>query len=334
MVYRLDQLHADGPGPLALGDRWPAERARIRTALDDLLGALPARGPVSYATEDVRQLDDHDQHRIRIGTADGGSVPALLLVPHRIESPRSAMVALHPTNPDGKASVATAEGKDNRRYGLELVQRGHVVLAPDTITAGDRLVGDDKPFHTQRHDQLHPELSAMGQMLSDHLHCLDLLVSLPQVDPTRIGVIGHSLGGYNAFLLGGADERIAVTVSSCGFATFAGDTKPHRWGQRDWFSHFPALSPMIDHGEVPFEWHEVAALVAPRPFLNWMGAGDQIFGNWQPSVQGMMHVGELYASLGAADRFESWLGHGGHDFPALVREAAYTFCERVLDGAE
>ena len=38
-----------------------------------------------------------------------------------------------------------------------------------------------------------------------------------EVDPERIGVIGHSLGGHNAMFLGVFDQRLKVIVSSCGW---------------------------------------------------------------------------------------------------------------------
>lgn len=332
MTYSLARLHADGPPPLPGGRAWPAARARVRRVFADLLGELPARGPVAFRTTSVTDCGDHDRHRLLIDTVDSDVVPALLLVPHGLDAPASAVLALHPTHADGKASVATASGAENRRYGLELVGRGHVVLAPDTITAGERMGGGDEPFHTARHDRERPELSALGKMLSDHLHCLDVLAALPQVDAGRIGAIGHSLGGYNAFVLAGADERIAATVTSCGFAPFAGDTEPHRWGRRAWFSHLPALSDLVDAGVVPFEWHEVVALVAPRALWSWMGAADPVMGDWRAAVRALGHVGDLYASLGAGERFASWLGHSGHDFPPLARAAAYAFLAQHLDG--
>src|SRR5260221_2395852 len=46
---------------------------------------------------------------------------------------------------------------------------------------------------------------------------VDLLQSRPEVDPARIGAIGHSLGGHNAMFVGLFDERIMVIVSSCGW---------------------------------------------------------------------------------------------------------------------
>ena len=45
-----------------------------------------------------------------------------------------------------------------------------------------------------------------------------MLESLSYVDNKRIGAIGHSLGGQEALWLAWYDDRIKVTVSSCGFS--------------------------------------------------------------------------------------------------------------------
>jgi dienelactone hydrolase len=330
MTYRLSDLHRDGPPPLPEAAGWPARRAEIEAVWRSVTGPLVDPAPVSYEVLETVEHATHTSRRIRYATGDGDGVPALLLTPHAAGVASPAVLALHPTSPNGKDDIATRDGRENRRYGLELAERGYVVLAPDTITAGDRIEPGEKPFHTARRDAAHPELSAVGKMVSDHRQGVELLCSLPEVDPARIGVIGHSLGGYNAFFLAGADLRIAATVSSCGFATFAGDSQTHRWGRRDWFSHLPALSPMIEADHVPFEMHEIAALVAPRPFFNWMAAGDHIFPHWRPAVAAMEQVAQLYQGLGHEGDFMSLLGTGDHDFPAPVRAAAYAFFDQHL----
>ena len=53
-----------------------------------------------------------------------------------------------------------------------------------------------------------------------------LLVAPPHprvtvVDPERIGVIGHSLGGHNSLFVATFDERLKAVVTSSGFNSFA-----------------------------------------------------------------------------------------------------------------
>src|SRR4029078_372558 len=96
-------------------------------------------------------------------------------------------------------------------YGAELAARGYVVLAPDYPNYGESKV----------------DVYALGyesgrmKAICNHSRAVDLLQSMPEVDPDRIGVIGHSLGGHNALFLAAFDPRARVVVPSCGFTSFA-----------------------------------------------------------------------------------------------------------------
>lgn len=327
-MYDLTELHRDGPFPLPVDD-WPRARDEILRRWTDVLGPLPDVMEPTHEVLEVVSLDDHQRISIQYPTSDGDMVPALLLVPTG-EPSGAGVLALHPTVQSGKRDVATADGREGRRYGLDLVRRGHVVLAPDTITAGDRVAPGAQPYHTADFVAARPELSPIGKIIADHRQALSVLAALPTVDPERIGAIGHSLGGYNAWFLASVDERIAAVASSCGYATFSGDPVLHRWGARNWFSHFPQLSPQLDSGSVPFEFHEVVALLAPRPMFSWLVTADQYFPNWVESTRGLDQVYDLYAHLGCQENFVTWLGHGRHDLPAHVAETAYRFLEHHL----
>jgi hypothetical protein len=298
------------------------------------LGELPERTAPSYEVITTTVLADHTRLHIRYQSANTDEVTALLLIPNeeklnaQPDRRLPAIMALHPTSPSGKEDIATPEGRENRRYGLELVRRGYVVLAPDTITAGERIT--TQAYQTAHFYERNPAWTAVGKMLVDHLYGVDLLCSLAQVDASRIGAIGHSLGGYNSFFLAGLDSRIGAYVSSCGFCTFMGDPTPDRWGQRDWFSHIPRLSEDLNKGEVPFEFHEISALAAPIPAFYYSGQQDSIFPNWRSISEGMEDLYRLYQFHGAESSFRYVLTNGSHDFPSDVRDMAYQFLDRHL----
>lgn len=338
MGYVLEQLNRDGVPKLLAGiaDRaeWEAKRESIRRRWLEWIGGLPPTVPVRYDVLSEEEEERHTRFHLRYDTVYGDSVTAYLLVPKRkagsADEKLPAIMALHQTANEGKAEIAKPSGKHNRRYGLELADRGYVVLAPDAITAGERIYEGAGPFRNAPFYERHPDWTAVGKMLADHRQGVDLLVSLEQVDAGRIGAIGHSLGGYNALFLAGADERIAAVVSSCGFATFTGDPNPNRWGRRDWFSHIPAVTDELARGNVPFEWHEIAALAAPTPLFNWSGQADAIFPHWEPIAAAMRDLHGLYAWLGVPERMLSLDGTSPHDFPEPVRAAAYAFLDAWL----
>lgn len=128
------------------------------------------------------------------------------------------------------------------------------MLAPDYPSFGDY------PF------DIHKSKFASGTMLGvfNHIRGVDLLAAREEVDPQRIGAIGHSLGGHNAMFLGAFDPRVKVVVSSCGWTPFH-----HYYGGKldGWAQdrYMPRIRDRygLDPNRVPFDMTEVAAAIAP-----------------------------------------------------------------------
>lgn len=354
-MYSLSSLAAKGIPPLLekVGSRddWDRKRESILRTWLDCIGGLPQLVDARMTFDSWTAKMDHYLIRIRYSSVYDDWVPANLLVPKlggvhltndeelqellysgRGISGKSlpAVLALHPTSEAGKDDISLSTGRENRQYGLELVKRGYVVLAPDAITAGERILADDKPFHTASFYQKHPEWSAVGKMIIDHKQGISLLETFKLVNPARIGVIGHSLGGYNAYFLAGIDKRIKAVVCSCGFSPLADDPETHRWGKREWFSHIPRLSDYINEGKTPFEFNEIAALAFPTPVFFWMGQNDRIFPHWKPAAEGLADLHSLYEWFGEDEKYTSLIGKAGHDFPPEIRMLAYSFLDRWL----
>lgn len=71
----------------------------------------------------------------------------------------------------------------------------------------------------------YPQWSGMGKLMADTRLLIDVLEEDPRVDPGKLGIAGHSLGGKMAFYTGCFDPRIKVILSSdFGF----------RWEQSNW----------------------------------------------------------------------------------------------------
>ncbi|GGF98163.1 alpha/beta hydrolase family protein [Paenibacillus aceti] len=337
MGYRLSALSKEGFPNLLDGvnhmNDWAKKRENIAQTWQRWIGWMPESVPTDYTIYSEQPQSDHIRIHLSYKTGFGDHVYAYLLIPGKERNPRDpypAMLALHPTDAKGKADVATEEGRENRRYALELVSRGYVVLAPDTITAGERIYEGAEAFQTAPFYREFPHSTVIGKMIHDHQQGIELLLTLPYVDPARIGAIGHSLGAYNAYFLAAVDPRIRAVISSCGLCPFTDDPTPERWGQRDWFSHMPKLTEAILADEVPFEFHEIMALMAPRPLFNWFTQNDPIFPNWQAAALASSNLDALYRWLGHDSSYISLLGNGGHDFPPGIREESYEFVDRWL----
>ena len=236
------------------------------------------------------------------------------------------ILCLHPTNVELGAKVAVGlGGAANRAYAMELAQRGFVTLAPNYPTMGGYA----------------PDLEALGyqsgtmKAIYDNVCGINVLESLPFVQRGKFGAIGHSLGGHNALFTAAFEPRIAVVVSSCGFDSFrdyySGDPKvwePGRgWTQSRYMPRLAAYAGRLN--EIPFDFDEIIALLAPRVVFVNAPLGDTNF-QWR-SVDRMTGAARpLFQKHGVEDHLEVVHPDCGHDFPDAIRERAYQLFEKHL----
>ncbi len=345
LVVRDDSgANPDGPArPVKTPLDWGLRRAHILAGVERAMGELP--GPEKRVPLEVKVLkEEGTEHYLRqtitFAAEPGDRVPAYLLIPHahvgeslrdsqsrlgetrpREERPRAAMLCLHQTTRIGKGEPAGLGGLKNLHYAHELAQRGYVCLAPDYPSFGDYDFNFTAPGRLP---------SGSMKAIWNNLRAVDLLESLPQVDGERIGCIGHSLGGHNAIFTAVFDQRIKAMVSSCGFTAFHHYYKGNLAG---WTSdrYMPRIRTAYgnDPNKVPFDFYELVAALAPRPFFINAPVSD---GNFE--VGGVKKVvaaaQEVYALRGAKEALRAVYPEVGHDFPDDVRREAYGFLDRAL----
>ncbi len=154
-----------------------------------------------------------------------------------------------------------------------------------------------------------------------------MLVSLPEVDPARLGVIGHSLGGHNALFTAAFEPRLKVIVSSCGFTSFLKDDMPSWTGP----VYMPRIAKVYgnDARKMPFDFTEVVAALAPRPFLACAASKDDDFA--VAGVRDVMAAARpIYELHKAAERLQAYYPEAPHSFPEDARRRAYEFLDRQL----
>lgn len=157
------------------------------------------------------------------------------------------------------------------------------------------------------------------------------------MDIERIGSIGHSLGGYNTLFLALFDPRVKVMVSSAGYNAFAdyaaskysgGDLK--NWGID---KHMRRIRTVYgnDPQQVPFDFPELLAALAPRPVFTSAPLSDDYFDH--PGVLRCQAAARpVYELFGHASELELQSPEARHDVPDAQRQAAYAFLDRHLRG--
>jgi predicted dienelactone hydrolase len=203
-------------------------------------------------------------------------------------------------------------------YAIELARRGYVTLAPDYPSLGE---------HAYKFDPQHGYASGTMKAIWDNIRSVDVLAARPEVDPQRIGCIGHSLGGHSALFTAAFEPRIKVIISSCGFSRFHKDDVPSWTGPR----YMPRIASRYgnDADRVPFDFTEIVASLAPRPFLACAAVRDRDFdvNGVRDVITSARTIYRLHAKL---DNLQAVYPDSPHDFPDHTRRQAYEFLDHHL----
>ncbi len=193
-----------------------------------------------------------------------------------------------------------------------LARLGCVVFHYDMVG-----VADSKPVpHGAGFSDAEAELwlqSALGLQTWNSIRALDFITSLPDVDPTRIGVTGASGGGTQTFILCAVDPRPAVAFPAVmvGTAMQGG-----------------CVCENADDLRTGVNNVAIAALFAPKP-LAMSGAHDWTIGI---EKKGLPELKQIYGFYGQADNVHAkCFPQFGHNYNCVSRELMYNWFNAHLN---
>ena len=205
-------------------------------------GATATRDPFAYA---LRPLAVHDRvalsskglvvHTLSFAGADGARVNAFLIAP-RSAGRHAAVLFLHGSGGTRQDLLVPA---------AELAMRGAVTM---TISQ----VNDAATFR---------------RLVVNARRALDLLVARTDVDPTRLGVVGYSLGAQTAAILAGDEPRLKAV----GIVAGRGSRAPLYWIARTHAQlYFQAgtLDQVVPHAQLVALMHAAPG----HPRISWYPA--------------------------------------------------------------
>lgn len=258
---------------------------------------------------------------------------AYLGIPLGIEAPTAAVVALHGTTAQGTQQTAGLDGNPDKAFLDHLCRRGYVVIAPEHFVSGER-IPPEGPYETARFYRKHPEWTAVGKFTMEHSIAIDVLETRPEVDPQRIGAMGHSLGGHGTWLLAAYDERIRASVCNCGGSFWRHNPQVEAWARDRWYVYLKPMRPLLLQGELPpIDVHEIIALIAPRAFLDVSGWNDGVPLTQRQRVLMLMKVADVYELVGQPENFAFFVHGRGHSVAHESRELIYGFLDAHLKPA-
>jgi dienelactone hydrolase len=293
-----------------------APPAATRASLRSVLSAHPVSRawrdhvPPEPAAIDVVTFDDFDVSIVHLELLPETFVPAVLYRPTTTTGPAPAVLALN-------GHSDTVSKLDVQRRAIHLVKRGFAVLQLEWYGQGQL----DVPGQSHAHLSLH-ELCGVpshAAFVWSAIHAVDVLERLPGIDPTRLGAVGLSGGGFQTLWLAALDERIQWANVVAGVAAY-----------RDRAELFSALG---DQEQAPTDLYldvdyiDLVGLVAPRPLLLTYNSDDKWFPA-EPCLNTLVDgAAPRYADLGATGRLHAFVSHnpGSHVMRTEAFEALFRF---------
>lgn len=238
---------------------------------------LAAPVPVAFERGDVHTFEGYTRERIEYRGLEGDTIPAFLFTP-TVQRVQGGIVVFHQHNGEfhfGKSEVAGDVGSPFQAFGPALARRGLAVLAPDALTFEDRR---GKVHGLEPHDydwlQHYSAMSyrlldgdtLMRKCVDDAQRALSVLIDAAGLDERRVGIAGHSYGGYTALYHAAVDPRCRFACISGAVCSF--ETRRREETGITLFEAVPRLAQLIDT-------HDVLAAIGPRPTLVVSGTEDK-----------------------------------------------------------
>lgn len=239
----------------------------------------------------------------------------ILLVPKGIGPHEKRPVVVCQHGLEGRPQdVVEGDHRAYHDFAAKLAERGFVTFAPQNLyILRDR-------FRTLQRKAYPLKKTLFSLMVPQHQQIVDWLATLPYVDSKRIGFYGLSYGGKSAMRIPSLVEGYCLSICSADFNEWvwknASTRSPYSYV---WTGEYEIFE--FDLGST-FNYAEMAALIAPRPFMVERGHFDGVAPDETVAYE-FAKVRHLYnAQLGIGDRCEiEWFagphtinGQGTFDF--------------------
>jgi dienelactone hydrolase len=293
---------------------------------EEVIGKLPAPTmPMNPRTRLVYEEPKWKGYEVVLDLYDGVFCYGILLVPNDIKPGERRPVVVCQHGLEGKPTdVVNPKVKTHyyNSFGAQLADLGFVVFAPQ-----NPYIGHDAFRVLQR--KANPlGLGIYSFIVRQHERILDWLVTLPFVDPARIAYYGLSYGGKVAMRIPAILGRYCAVICSGDFNEWIWKNINLVWGNSYMFSGEYEMYEW-DLGST-FNYAEMAALIAPRPFMVERGHDDGVgLDEWV--AHEYAKVGRLYARLGIPQETEIEFFSGAHEIHGV---GTFAFLRRHLSWPE
>jgi dienelactone hydrolase len=310
---------------------WGQDEGKVWNELNYVWGDKPQVVSLTPQLLDEVHLQGYTRYKMQITVENSGIsqwdlMPFYLLTPDNPRaSPCPTIIVFHQHNGRfeyGKMEPCGIAGDPRLAVGVDLVQRGYIVACPDALCFGERQVYLGDKYAGLLMLMLNRTLNF--KYIWDTSRLIDYLVTRSDVNASRIGIIGHSLGGQMAVWCAVYDSRIKVALSNCGIGKIQGNNSILEEGSyQNYAFYMPAMV------KLKLRMEEIVGLIGNRSLF--LSAGTEDYGL---PISGVAEIHnwlqEKYTYYSHQSNLVTLRFVGGHMIPTDVKLAMYNFLDQEI----
>jgi dienelactone hydrolase len=289
---------------------------------EEVLGKLPApTEPMNPRSRPIYDEPKWKGYEVMLDLYPDVFAYGILLVPKDLKPGEKRPVVVCQHGLEGRPTDVCNPKERTKYYnsfGAQLADRGYVVFAPQ-----NPYIGQDKFRVLQR--KANPlGLSLFSFIIRQHERILDWLATLPYVDADKMAFYGLSYGGKTAMRVPAVLPRYCLSICSGDF---------NEWTWKNVSVDFRGSYMFTGEYEMPefnlghtLVYAEMAALIAPRPFMVERGHDDGVgIDEWV--AYEYAKVRRLYSRLKLPERTAIEFFPGGHQ---INGQGTFAFLQKHL----
>jgi dienelactone hydrolase len=259
---------------------------------DDVIGRFDIeRLPPNVRTRRIEENEKWTRYEVVMDVFPETIAYGLLTLPNHIEDgeKRPVVVCQHGLEGRPQDTIGEPGHWAYKAFHTKLAERGFITFSPQNL-----YLFEDR-FRTLQRKANPLKKTLFSIIVPQHQQIVDWLQSLPQVDPDRVAFYGLSYGGKSAMRVPPLVTDYCLSICSADFNEWvdknASTRNPHTYANSGEYEIFE-----FDLGST-FNYAEMAALIAPRPFMVERGhfdgvASDETVG-WEFAKVRFLYAGKL-----------------------------------------
>lgn len=296
-----------------------------RDLLISLLGELPQQ-PRDFVEARLVETEEFETFILEKLTLDLNgieSVPAFFVKPKSMEGKLPVIVFNHSHGGfyhNGKNELINGvEYLRKPSYAEALAKEGYAVLCIDAWCFGERRGRTESQIFK---NMLWQGRVLFGMMAYDSMRAVDYLFTREDVDNSRIGTMGISMGGLMSWWLSALDTRVKVCIDLCSLTDFHALIEQNGLDYHGIYYYVPSL---LKH----FTTAGINELIAPRPHLSLSGKYDPLV-PYTGSVKIDKELKEIYKSFAAEEAWQMITYPCGHLETVEMRQEVLAFLRKWM----